>query len=513
MTWHVLAEQRTAVCMGHLPEIPGVQANHVEVKGRPVTLVPHDWQNYQALKQHGVTVPVPMYDYDWPGRFKPREYQLRTVEFLLEHRKAFCLNGLGTGKTLCGVWAMDYAMQQGAVRRVLIVAPKTICSHVWERELFKTLPNRKAVVLHGSAIRKRQMARDTRFDVIICNPESLHLILKDLVAVDLILVDEFTKFKNARSRRWKALRAASISTRLWLFSGTPAPQGPLDAHGPIALVRTDRFPYLRWRDQTMTQITSFKWMPKPDAEQTISKYMQPAIRYRREDCYDMPDVDVQELEVDLTQAQEKAIEGFKREAAARFENDKTITATTAAAALSKILQVMGGGVYDEDGDVLQVDSAPFFEAVEEVVDQADTPVVIFLPFRSSAQAVHQHLQKAGYRAAIIMGGVNNRSEIFDQFKRGKLDALVAVAGTMSHGVDGLQERGRYVLWAQPPYSYEEYEQANGRLVRSGQENNVIIYHLVQNPLARELFSRLNSKRKLQDTVLDLIGGTNDDSKC
>ena len=505
MSWHVLEQHRTAVCMGYLPEIEGVNAKRTRVKGKPVTLVPHDWAHYKALRQHGVQLPVPMYDYTWPGPFSPRDYQRRTVEFLVQHPKGFCLNGLGTGKTLCGIWGMDYLMQSKEIRRALIVAPKSICDHVWERELFKTLTHRKTAVLNGSAQRKRQIARDTRFDIIVCNPESLHLLDGHLPAVDLILVDEFTKFKNAQSRRWRALKKLSRSTRLWLFSGTPAPQGPLDAHGPIALVREGRFPYLAWRDKTMNQVTSFKWLPKEGAEQTIMEYMQPAIRYRREDCYDMPDVDVQELEVDLTKDQAKAVEGFKQEAAARFEDEKTITATTAAAALSKILQVMGGGVYDEEGEVQKVDAKPFFDAVEEVVDQADTPVIVFLPFRASAQAVHDHLEKAGYRSALVMGGVNNRSQIFDRFKKFQLDALVAVAGTMSHGVDGLQDAGRYILWAQPPYSYEEYEQANGRLIRSGQNNNVVIKHLIQNPLARELFSRLKSKRKLQDTVLNLIG--------
>src|SRR5699024_8841901 len=95
-------------------------------------------------------------------------------------------------------------------------------------------------------------------------------------------------------------------------------------------------------------------------------------------------------------------------------------------------------------------------------------------------------------------------EIFDDFRHRKLDALVAVAGTMSHGVDGLQQAGRYILWACPPYSFEEYTQANGRLVRSGQKEKVVILHLVQSALDRELFARLNSKARLQDTVLDLL---------
>jgi superfamily II DNA or RNA helicase len=508
MTWHVVPGHEVAFTLTHMPEIPGAELQRKTIKGHPVTLAKHTYPTWKALRQHGVHLPSPVQHFEWPGRFVPMSHQRKTVEFLTAHDKCFCLNGLGTGKTLCGAWAAEYLLQQGAIRRVLIVAPLSICDHVWERELFKTLPHRKVAVLRGSRARKQAIARDMRITFLVVNPESLGLVAEHLPGVDLVLVDEFTKFKNARTQRWRVLRSITKHRRLWLFSGTPAPQGPLDAYGPIKLVRDERLSFGQWRDLTMVQVTPFKWVPKHGAEDQISQWMQPAVRFKREDCYDMPDVSTQTLEVDLTPEQRRAIEGFKKEAAAEFADKRVITAATAAAVLSKCLQVMAGGVYgeDEDGRYIQkIKADTFFETVEDVVDQADTPVVIFLPFRSSAQAVHDMLAKAGYRVDIIMGGVKNRSAIFDTFKHGGLDALVAVAGTMSHGVDGLQNVCRYVLWASPPYSFEEYDQANGRIVRNGQRNDVVIYHLVQNDLAKELFARLQSRARLQDTVLNLIG--------
>lgn len=486
MNWTTVANYD--VTPGHVrPPSPAVR--HFTAKGRLFTAVPRDFA------------------YTWPGRFTPRKHQRETFRFLVTHDRCFCLDGLGTGKTLSAIWAMDHLMNMGVVRRALIVAPLSICDYVWGRELWKTLTHRRYVWLKGTRAQKSEMAENTCNQILIINPESLHLIRK-LPEVDLIIVDEMTKFKNHRSRRYRALKLMAEGRRLWLLSGTPAPQSPLDAYGPIRLVRPERLSFLQWRDWTMSRVSEFVWVPRPGAENIIAKWMQPAIRHKREDCFDMPDVAVLPLEVDLTKEQETAIKSFREEAAARFNEDGVITATTAAAVLSKCLQVMGGGVYgeNEDGRYIQkVNADPFYEAVESVVEQADTPVLIFAPFRSTARAIYDRLAK-GFKAGIITGDTKeaDRSAYFDRVQSGTLDALVAVAGTMSHGLT--LTGARYILWALPPYSFEEYDQANGRVIRSGQRNDVVIYQLVQNNLARDLFKRLETKEKLQTAVLNLIEG-------
>lgn len=512
MTWHVVPHKEAAFTLAQLPAeaLAGVPHKRATVKGKPLTLIRHTQQTYDTLRERGLLLPSPAKHYRYIGRFPPMSHQRSTVEFFVQHRKCCCLNGLGTGKSLSATWAMDYLFDQGAVRRVLIVAPLSICEHVWERELFQTLPHRTSVVLRGNRQRKQQIAADTRFDILIVNPESLHLLEGHLPMVDLIVVDEFTKFKNARSQRWRALKRLSQGTRLWLMSGTPAPQSPLDAYGPYRLVVQGRpMSYTQWRELTMYQVSQFRWIARDGAEETVAKYLQPAIRYKREDCYDLPEVQELYLDVDLTAQQTQLIEAFRKEAAAMVEEHE-ITAPNAAAILLKVLQVMSGGVYGHDADGARasrtVDASPLMEAVEEIVEQADTPVLVFVPFRAAVGNVAQHLEKAGYRVGVIHGGVHQRERapLFDALQEGTIDALVAVAGTMSHGLT--LTASRYVVWLQPPFSYEEYEQANGRVIRKGQRNNVVIYHIVQNRLARSLFDRLKSKARLQDAVLNLISG-------
>ena len=506
MSWLDMPEEQCAVCMTHLPEIPHVDLARTVVKGQPITIVKNTHRNWVNMRRVGLLPPSPANQYDWPGRFKPAHHQRETVDHLLLHRKAFVLNGLGTGKTLTALWAADFLQQQGVIRRVLVVAPRSLCSHVWERELLLTVPHRAVAVCTGTRELKQRIARDTRIEWIIVNPESLHLLEGHLPMVDLVLVDEFTKFKSYRSKRAKALAKISADTRLWMMSGTPTPQSPLDAYAPCRLVKGNFMSYLQWRDITMAQVSQYRWIPRPGVEQTIAKHMQPAIRFRREDCYDLPDVAVEELTVELTDEQERLIRLLKQQAMANLQEGQ-ITAANAAAVLSKVLQVMGGAVYSTINDERQQHQVPadnFFEVITDVVEQADAPVLVFAPFRGVVDRIYQALEDAGLRVGKITGDVpeRERSQLFDAVQENRIDALVAVAGTMSHGLT--LTTARYVIWALPPFSFEEYEQANGRVVRQGQRNNVTIYHVVHNPLAKELFNRLHSKSQLQEAVLTLL---------
>lgn len=513
MTWYAVPDKAQAFTLTPLPPaaLAGVEHQTLPYKGQQVTVIRNDYRTWRSLRERGLVVPPPVQGVRWPGRFNPRQHQLETIGHFLTHERCFCLDGLGTGKTLSATWAFDYLLrEEPSVRRVLVVAPLSICHHVWARELMQTLPHRTWAVLDGPGKRRRQIIKDPRFEIFVTNPEGLIIIAED-ADVDLVVVDEFTKFKNYRAQRSKALRYIARDRRLWFMSGTPVPQSPLDAFGPIKIVNPAwQMGYLRWRDLTMRQVTEFKWLPKDNVEATIAAHMRPAVRHRREDCSDIPEVSVVDLEVDLTKSQEKAMKDLQEHAVVELDGQK-VTAANAATVLSKVLQVLSGGVYsmeDERGrkTTLNVDAAPLHEAIEDLVDQADTPVLVFASFRSAVDSIAQGLEKAGHRVGVITGDVKprDRQALFHAFEHKQIDALVAVSGTMAHGVDRLQYAGRYIIWALPPYSHEEYEQANGRLIRDGQENHVTIYHVVAHKVAKSLFDRLQSKSRLQDAVLKLL---------
>jgi len=509
MSWITLPDPPAIIAKAHLPDaaVEGLKFLRRTIKGTPVTILKHDYQTWMTLRSRGMLAPHPMERYKYPGRFTPMEHQRRTAEFFAQHIKCFCTNGLRTGKTLSAIWAADYLMEQKAIRRVLIVAPLSICEIVWERELFKTLSNRRVAVLKGTRARKRQIAQDTRFDFIVVNPESLELVRDQLPLVDLVIVDEFTKFKNHRANRYKALHYVASERRLWMLSATPAPQRPTDAYGPIRLVNPKRVGFKAFESMTMLQVSKFTWINKKECDVVIADWMQPAIRYKREDCIEIPDKVTENLNAGLTDKQLELIKAFADKAMTEMDGTK-ISAPNAAAVLTKTLQVMAGGVYgvDADGERVthKVPADPYFEAVEEVVEQASGPVLIFTSFQSSVTATYDYLVSKGYRVAKVMSGTKNRMAIFDQVQHGELDAIVAIPETMSHGLN--LAASSTVLWASPPFSFETYDQANHRVLSSDQKNKVLVLHLIQNALSLQLFKRLETREKLQDSVLTLLEG-------
>lgn len=515
MTWHVVKGREAAYTRAAIPPeaLQGIPHNQND----NVTVVKHDYMSWLRMRARGLIVPGPIAHYGFPGPFDPYFHQYVTADFLTRHPKAFCFNGLGTGKTLAALWAADYLRDQNVINRVLVIAPWAVLDTAWMPELFRTTPHLNTRLLEGSADKKKTNAVNPQTDVVMVNPESLHIIADTACnakegGFDLVIVDESTKFKNPQTRRWKALNKFAKQTRyLWLMTGTPAPQSPMDAYGQIRLVRQKYIAARSWKGMTMTQVTRFKWVPKHGASKTIADWMQPAIWYKREDCPDMPDMpEPITMKVRLSKAQQQLSDKVSDEARAMVEAGE-INAPNAAAIMTKLLQIQCGGVYatDAQGDnvVHQVSAQPFFSAITDFVEQADTMVLVLSPFRAGAKATYEKLKAAGNRVAIYHGDVSkaDRSDILQQARNGQLDALVAIPSTMSHGVDGLQHAARFILWTSPPLSSETYHQTNGRLIRSGQKNKVVLAHIVTSALAKDLYTRLQYRQRLESAILHYIG--------
>ena len=501
--WHAYTDAPEPVWFtGGQAEVPaGLKAG----RGEHATVVPMSFDAWRELKMAGHHAPHPLpFTYDWPGPWTPRDNQRRTAEFLATHARCVCLNGMRTGKTLSALWATDYLKREGVIGPVLIVCPRSTMEIVWERNILRTFGNRYAwKVLTGTRAQKQaEAARNRAFTIV--NPESLHIIAKQ-IKPSLVIVDEATSMKNASSRRWKALKAiVGDDVPLWMLTATPTQQSPEDAHGLLLFLRSSYMSKQHWRSLTMMQVTKFKWVPLEDAEQTVARYLQPAIRFTLEDCGDVPTVTKEYLPVEQTPAQKKLCKALVEQAVADMESGEQITAVNAAAVLTKLLQVQGGGVYvDDDGErvVRSVAADPMYEAIEEYVSEADTPVVVFCPFRAVAKAVSEKLN-----APLIWGDTHPdvRREICDDFQARRHHAIVAVPETMSHGLT--LNAARYVLWVLPPFKSETYAQANGRVLEADSNKRIVITHLVPSQVAKDRYNALESKERLQDTVLNLLQG-------
>ena len=456
----------------------------------------------RVLRNLGVKdVPSPITKrYNWPGKYKPMAHQEETASFLTMHRKAFVFSEPGTGKTLSALWAADYLMSIGEVRRCLILCPLSIMQSAWLGDLNNSIIHRSAVVAHHSqATRRIEMVQED-YEFVIANYDGLNLIAQEVIAdgrFDLIIVDEANAYKNITTRRWKALKSIlRPETHLWMMTGTPASQSPVDAYGLAKLVNPDGVPHFftGWRDKVMNKLTMYKWSAKPEAQQLVHEALQPAIRFTKEQCLDLPPVLTMTRDVPLTPQQAKYYNLLKERLLVQAGGE-TITAVNAAAAVSKLLQISCGAAYTEDKEIVEFDSAPRLSVLEEILEETSRKVIIFALFRSIIDTVITHLTKKGYATECIHGDITppKRADIIRRFQNEPTPrVLVMQPQATAHGIT-LTAADTVVFYG-PLMSVEQYVQCIARADRKGQDSDkVTVVHIEGSPIEKKMFKALVNK--------------------
>jgi SNF2 family DNA or RNA helicase len=466
-------------------------------------------QEAQALRRLGIkNVPSPITrDYNWPGIFKPMAHQKETASFLTLNTRAFCFNEQGTGKTASAIWAADYLLTQGAIKRVLVVCPLSIMQAAWQADLFKFAVHRTVDVAYGER-NKRKAIINGLADFVIINYDGVKIVEDEIIngGFDLIIIDEANAYKNSRTERFKVMRKiVSHDKWLWMMTGTPAAQSPLDAYGLAKLCIPARAPtlYSTYRDMVMYQLTRFKWIPKPNAVAAVHELLQPAIRFEKKDCLDLPDVTHTSRFAPLSAQQLKYYRQLKKDMLIEAAGEE-VSAVNAAANLNKLLQIACGAVYTDTKNVIEFDVSDRLNAVSEVINEASHKVLIFVPFTHTLDMLKEYLTKQGVTAEIINGNVSvtKRTDVFKKFQEDvEPRVLLIQPQAAAHGVT--LTAANVVIWYAPVTSSETYLQANARVHRQGQKNPVTVVHIEGSPVEASLYKMLQQKLDLHSQIIDL----------
>ena len=456
----------------------------------------------RVLKNIGVKdVPSPITKrYAWPGRFKPMAHQVETASFLTLNRRAFVFSEPGTGKTLSALWAADYLMQRGEVRRCLILCPLSIMQAAWMQDLNNSIIHRSAVIAHHPKAATRIEMIQHSYEFVIVNYEGLNLIADEVKAngkFDLVIVDEANAYKTATTKRWKSLNSIiAPNTHLWMMTGTPASQSPADAYGLAKLVNPKGVPafFTAWRDKVMHKVTMFKWAPKANAHDLVHEALHPAIRFTKEQCLDLPPVVTMTREVPMTAQQNKYYNMLKERMLVQAAGE-TISAVNAAAGVSKLLQISCGAAYTDEGEVVEFDASPRLSVLEEILEETDRKVIIFALFRSSIDTISRHLTKHGIANEIIQGDVpaTKRADIIRRFQNDPQPrVLVMQPQATAHGIT--LTAADTVVFFGPLMSVEQYVQCCARADRKGQTAaKVTVIHISGSPIEKKMFKALEGK--------------------
>jgi len=446
-------------------------------------------------------------DYAYPGLYKPFDHQRVTSEFLSINHRAFCFNEAGTGKTSSVIWAADYLMTQKIIKRVLVVCPLSIMYSAWQADILNTAMHRSVAVAHGPA-NKRSKVIQGPYEFIIINYDGVAIVKEDIIkgGFDLIVIDEANAYKSPSTSRWKTLaKLLKPETRLWMMTGTPASQSPVDAYGLAKLVCPQNVPKfsMAWRDKVMYQVTRFKWVPKPNSKNDVFKALQPAIRFAKDECLDLPDVLYMTREVPLTPQVQKYYKMLKEQMMIEAAGAQ-ISAVNAAAGLNKLLQISGGAVYTDKKEVIEFDVQPRLTALMEVIDETEHKVIIFVPYRHTIELVSRYLTDHHISNQVIQGDVSatQRANIINQFQSMEEPrVLVIQPQAASHGVT-LTAANTVVFWS-PVMSVETYLQCIARMDRVGQVNKMTVVHLQGSEVERKMYAMLQGKVDLHTKLVDL----------
>ena len=463
----------------------------------------------EILAKLGFEAPSPMLkSYEWTGKLTPFEHQKTTASFLSIRRRAFCFNEQGTGKTASVIWAADYLMKRGLVKRVLVLCPLSIMKSAWQQDLFKFAMHRSCSVAHGSA-KQREKIINAGAEFVVINFDGLAIVKDQIIAggFDLIVVDEANAYKNAQTNRWRVLNQITKATdpRLWMLTGTPAAQSPLDAYGLAKLADAPSCPkyYGQYRDQVMMKVTQFKWVPRPGSQDIVHRILQPAIRFEKKDCLDLPEVTHIEREAPLTSQQAKYYAQLKNQMLIEADGEE-VSAVNAAAKINKLLQISGGAVYTDEGSVLEFDISNRLNVVLEVIEEASNKVLVFIPFTHTIELLRAKLEKEGISCDVINGKVpvNRRSEIVTRFQTERdPHVLLIQPQAASHGLT--LTAADTIIWYAPVTSVETYLQANARINRPGQKNAMTIVHIKGSEVESRLYSMLQSNIDNHERIIDL----------
>lgn len=519
-------------------------AKLVSHEGDTLVAVPHRPDEVKVLRNLGINAPDPMeYYYKWPGRFKPFAAQVETANFLSMHDRAFCLNSMGLGKTVTSLWAFDYMRECKMVRKALIICPLSTMERTWADEVFKTFPHLDASVVYGTRERRKKMLAQ-KADVYIINTDGIKTIEEDLALrddIDLIIVDEIAMFRNSGTDRWKILNNIcnkQTPRRVWGLTGAPTPHEPTDAWAQCRIVvpaNPDVPKYFgKFRELVMKQLTQFKWVPRSNAVDVVKQVMQPAVRFALDDCIDLPEQTFISRDAEMTPEQKTAYKAMLDKLIMEYEGGE-VTAVNEAVKANKLVQIACGVAYGANGERIHIPNKTRIDVLKELIEESEGKVLVFVPLTGVLEHLAHELSvwyaknegDAGVASVVanrlegepflhdnvacIHGGTSkaDRDQIFGDFqKTDRYKVIVANPATMSHGLT--LTAATTIIWFAPIHSNDIYEQACARVRRPGQTRTTVIAHIAGSDTERRIFKRLQTKQKLQGSLLEIMKGIESD---
>ena len=453
-----------------------------------------------------------------------RPYQQTMVSHVLQHRRSALFAGMGLGKTVTCLAAIDALMRLGEVNRVLILAPLRVARFTWPEETskwpqFKHL--RITPIVGTAAERKRALASCHETNAIATiNYENVPWLVDELGddwPFDMLIADELTRLKSFRLRqggkRAQALAHVAMNRvkRFIGLTGTPAPNGLADLWGQVWFIDCGQR-----LGRTYGAFTSRWFKPGPGGFGIVQlPHAQDEIQARiRDVClsvdpadhFDLEDPIVNVVKVDLPRAARGTYNEMLRQFITSL-NGETLTAANAAARSMKLLQLANGAAYVDEDRWEQANDAKL-DALESIVAEANgMPLLVCYHFKSDLQRLLARFPQGRH--------LDQKLATMAEFKAGRIPILFMHPASAGHGIDGFQNVTNQIVFFGHWWALEEREQAIARIgpvrqAQAGHRRPVFVHNIVARDTVDELvLQRHATKASVQEILLSAMKDLND----
>lgn len=446
------------------------------------------------------------------AEYTPWPYQQFCEDKIMELPSLGLFLDMGMGKTVLTLTALyKLKYHRFAMRRALVIAPKKVAEDTWTAEAAKWdhLSRLRVSPVLGTE-KQRIAALQAPADVYVLGRDNTQWLVKYCGfdwPFDVVVLDESSSFKSHQAKRFKALRSVRPKIRRVIeLTGTPAPHGLMDLWSQVYLLdggkRLGRtiscYRDMWFVPDKRSRSAVFSYKPREGAEAEIREAISDiCISLRAEDYLTLPECMYQDIPVVLDPKAQQAYNRLERDALLEIpDEDAVITAGTAGVLTGKLLQLCNGACYDEDGGVQLIHNAKIEAFMETVESLGGEHALVFYNFKHDLDRLLAALGKTGLRVRVYHDPEDGAA-----WNAGEVDLLLAHPASCCYGLN-LQAGGRHIIWFGLTWALEQYQQANARLYRQGQDKPVMIHHLiVKGGMDENVMALLNARDDTQEGLL------------
>ena len=227
------------------------------------------------------------------------------------------------------------------------------------------------------------------------------------------------------------------------------------------------------------------------------------------DYFDIQQPLVIPVQVQLPEKAAGFYKTLRRDLLVSITETEDVTAVNAAALSSKCLQCASGAVYDDEGACRDLHDEKL-QALESIIEEAaGEPVLVAYHWQSSAKKILSRFKPARL--------LDKDPETIAAWNRGEIPVLVTNPASAGHGLN-LQDGGHILVVFDEWWDLEQYLQVIERIgptrqCQAGHPRPVYIYHIMaRGTLDPVVLARLQTKRKVQDLLLEYLKGEHDEAE-